>query len=418
MTPPLSTFGVAAGLALAILLIVRRAPPVYALLFGALAGALLGGGGPAVAAAAMVKGAQGMSGAILRVLASGVLVGALVRTGAAARLADCAVRLLGPRFALLSVAMAAAAICAAGVFADMAVLTVAPVAIAAGRMAHVPPAALLLALVGGAKAGNIISPNPNTLAVADAFRLDLLTLMRANVPAATAALAVAVLLAWAVGRRRAGDRLRIAPPGGAGYAGRMPSVAAAWAGPVAVLALLAARPLLGWAVDPAVALPVGGAVAIAACGRIRAVASICAYGLAQVAGVVVLLIGVGAMAGVIGASSLCGDVLDGLARMGMPPWAVAPVAGALLSGVTASSTASATIAAQTFGADLLAAGVSARAAAMSINAASVVFSSLPHGSFFHATAAAVGAPFRMRTSLLPHEIAIGATGALVASLCG
>ena len=416
--PQFSTCGVVAGLALAIVLIVRRTPPVYALLFGALAGALLGGGGFAGATAAMVKGAQGMSGAILRVLASGVLVGALVRTGAAARLADGIVRMFGPRFAMLSVAMAAAVICAAGVFADIAVLTVAPVALAAGRMAHLPAPALMLALVGGAKAGNIVSPNPNTLAVADAFHVDLLTLMGANLPAALAALALTVAFAWMLGRHAADRSALRGPSGGCGFAKGMPSLSAAWAGPLTVLALLAARPLLGLAVDPVVALPIGGIVAVVAGGRLREMVAIGGYGLAQVTGIVALLVGVGAMAGVIGASGLCGDTLDALTRAGLPPWALAPVAGALLSGVTASSTASATIAAQTFGADLLTAGISARAAATSINAASVVFSSLPQGSFFHATAAAVGMTFRARCGILPYEMAVGATGALVACLCG
>ena len=205
MEPIFSTYGAILGLILAIVLIIRKVTPAYALVFGALAGGLLGGGGLVDTVNAMISGTQSMMPSVLRILASGVLVGALVKTGSAAKIADAIVAGLGSRFALVAVALAAMIVTAVGVFVDIAVITVAPVALAVGKKADIPVPALLLAMVGGGKAGNVVSPNPNTIAVAEAFRLDLTTVMAANVVPAVCALAVTVLLStWLSKRWRLG----------------------------------------------------------------------------------------------------------------------------------------------------------------------------------------------------------------------
>lgn len=50
-------------------------------------------------------------------------------------------------------------------------------------------------MIGGGKAGNIISPNPNTIATAEAFQIDLTSLMIRNIVPAICAVVVTVLLA-------------------------------------------------------------------------------------------------------------------------------------------------------------------------------------------------------------------------------
>ena len=55
-----STLGALAGLALAIVLVLRKIQPSYALVAGALVGGILGGGGLVSTVGAMVSGAQGM----------------------------------------------------------------------------------------------------------------------------------------------------------------------------------------------------------------------------------------------------------------------------------------------------------------------------------------------------------------------
>ena len=413
MTGAFSTVGALAGLALAIVLIVRRVTPAYALVFGALAGGLLGGGGLSETVSAMIAGTQAMMPSVLRILASGVLVGALVKTGSAAKIADATVSACGPRFALGAVALATMIVTAVGVFVDIAVITVAPVALAVGRRAGVPVPALLLAMVGGGKAGNVVSPNPNTIAVAEAFKLDLTTVMAANVVPALCALAVTVLLSGWLARRGA----RGASPSAAeAPAERLPALLPAALGPLVVVALLALRPVCGVVVDPLVALPAGGLVSIVACGRGRETVAFAEFGLSKVVGVSILLVGTGTVAGIVKASGLNADMIRVLTACHLPVFALAPMSSVLLSGATASTTAGVTIASQTFSATLLGAGVPAVSAAAMLHAGGTIFDALPHGSFFHATAGAVGMSVKDRLKLFPFGTLVGATSTVVAVL--
>lgn len=395
-----------------IVLILRKTTPVYALMLGALVGGLVGGFGLQGTVGTMISGAQGMMSAVLRILASGVLAGALVKTGAAERLAGAVVRALGARFALLAVALATALVCAVGVFVDIAVITVAPVALSVGRRAGLPVSALLLAMIGGGKAGNIVSPNPNTISVAEAFKLDLTALMVENAVPALVALATTVLLAQVVRKRAARDATPEAAVAGEDSEGHGPGLVAALAGPVVVVLLLALRPLCGFAVDPLVALSAGGLVCVLAAGRARETVEICTFGLSKVSGIALLLIGTGTIAGVVKASTLTADLVSLLASCHLPAFVLAPLSGVLLAGATASTTAGATVASQSFAGVLLESGVPAISAAAMIHAGATVVDSLPHGSFFHATGGVVGMSVRDRLRLIPYEALVGLSSTL------
>ena len=411
-----STWGAIAGLVLAIVLIVRKVTPAYALIFGALAGGLLGGGGLVDTVSAMISGTQSMMPSVLRILASGVLVGALVKTGSAAKIADAIVAGLGARFALVAVALAAMIVTAVGVFVDIAVITVAPVALAVGKKADIPVPALLLAMVGGGKAGNVVSPNPNTIAVAEAFKLDLTTVMAANVVPALAALGMTVLLsAWLAKRWR--DCETVGTVGTAETAGTGGvRLAQAVLGPLVVVGLLALRPLSGVVVDPLVALPAGGLASILVCGQWRKTVAYSEFGLSKVIGVSILLIGTGTVAGIVKGSGLNADMIRLLNVCHLPVFALAPVSSVLLSGATASTTAGVTIASQTFSGALLQAGIPAVSAAAMLHAGGTIFDALPHGSFFHATAGAVGMSVKDRLKLFPFGTLVGATTTVVSVL--
>ena len=411
-----TTWGALAGLAIAIVLIVRKVTPVYALVFGALAGGLVGGGGLADVVAAMIEGTKGMMPSVLRILASGVLVGALVKTGSAAKIADAIVSSFGTRFALAAVALATMIVCAAGVFVDIAVITVAPVALAVGRKAGLPVPALLLAMVGGGKAGNVISPNPNTIAAADAFGVDLTSLMAANAIPSACALATAILLATLLAKRCGG-----AAPTTAGEVAaerELPSLFSAATGPLTVVALLALRPLCGIRIDPLVALPAGGLASVLACGAVRKTVAYAEFGLGKVAGVAVLLIGTGTVAGIVKGSLLNRDMIALIEALHLPSVALAPVSGVVMAGATASTTAGATLASQTFAGTLTDAGIPALAAAAMVHAGSTVIDSLPHGSFFHATGGAVFMSVKERLKLIPWEAAVGLVATLASTVAG
>ena len=414
-----STGGALAGLAIAIVLIVRKATPAYALIFGALLGGLLGGGGLETTVSAMVAGTRSMMPSILRILSSGILVGALVKTGSAAKIADAIVDALGTRFALAAIALATLIVTSVGVFVDIAVITVAPVALAVGRKTALPVPALLLAMIGGGKAGNVVSPNPNTLAVAEAFKLDLTSVIAANVVPALVALAVTVWLATGLAKKakargEADERspdsdLRLQPSSS-------PRLLQAIVGPLTVVVLLSLRPLCGITVDPLVALPAGGLVSIVVCGRGRETVAFCEYGLSKVVGVSILLIGTGTIAGIITQSGLNADMIRLMNACHLPVFALAPVSSFLLGGATASTTAGVTIASQTFAGTFAAAGVPALSAAAMLHAGGTICDALPHGSFFHATAGAVGMSVRDRFRLFPYGELVGLTTTVVSVL--
>src|SRR5699024_7088981 len=101
----------------------------------------------------------------------------------------------GDRLAIFALALATMVITAVGVFIPVAVLIVAPIALEVGRNMHISKLSLLVALSGGGKAGNIISPNANTIAAAKGFGLELSQVMIADFIPAVIALIVTVVVA-------------------------------------------------------------------------------------------------------------------------------------------------------------------------------------------------------------------------------
>ena len=135
----------------------------------------------------------------------------------------------------------------------------------------------------------------------------------------------------------------------------------------------------------------------------------CTWGDRKVIGVSILLIGTGAVAGIVKNSGLNADMISLLNACHLPAFAIAPLSSVLLSGATASTTAGVTIAAQTFSGTLAQAGIPALSAAAMLHAGGTIFDALPHGSFFHATAGAVGMSVKERLKLFPYGTLVGGT---------
>ena len=408
-----STIGAIIGLAVAIVLIIRKVHPAYSLILGALIGGLVGGGGLDTTVSTMVSGAQGMMSSVLRIMTSGILAGALIKTGSAQKIAETIVEKMGEKKALAAIAVATMIICAVGVFVDISVITVAPIALAIGKKAGISKESLLLAMIGGGKAGNIISPNPNTIAASESFGVDLTALMMKNLIPAVAALAVTIILSSMLAKR-GGISVQESDCDSSDKA--LPGFLPAVLGPLVVIVLLALRPIAGISIDPLIALPVGGIISTLVTGNAKKLVEYTEFGLSKVVGVSVLLIGTGTIAGIIKASALQYDVIHILEALNMPAFVLAPLAGILMAGATASTTAGATIAAQTFAPTLIAQGVPALSAAAMIHAGATVVDSLPHGSFFHATGGSVGLTIGDRMKLIPMEACIGLTSTIVSVL--
>lgn len=407
-----TTVGALIGLAVAIILIIKKLQPAYSLILGALIGGIIGSGSLVTTVNTMVSGGEGMISSVLRIMTSGILAGTLIKTGAAEKIAEVIVEKLGEKRALAAISLATMIICAVGVFIDISVITVAPIALAIGKKSGYHKEALLLAMIGGGKAGNIISPNPNTIAVSEAFKVDLTSLMMKNFIPAICAVVVTILLSTMLSKKQGvqvteNDLEQKEDK-------NLPSFIQAVAGPVVVVIILALRPVASIVIDPLIALPVGGVVCALACGQIKNIREYAEFGLGKVVGVSVLLIGTGTIAGITKASALQYDVVHILKMANMPAFLLAPIAGILMAGATASTTAGATIGAQTFAGTLIKSGVSALSAGAMVHAGATVIDSLPHGSFFHATGGAAGLEIKERMKLIPYEMCVGLTSTVVA----
>ena len=434
------------GLALAIVLIIKKISPVYSLMIGALAGGFLGCGSLVGTVSEMFEGVKSITPAILRILAAGVLSGALIRSRAAESIAESIVRRLGPRFVFLSLALATMILCAVGVFVDVAVITVAPVALALASRLGLSRGKVLLALIGGGKCGNIMSPNPNTIIAAENYGAPLSSVMAAGIIPALIGLLVTVYIIVPLlpsGKARAagiassegaagsegiaGSEGMAGSEGTAGSEGiagsegtaveKLPSFLASIAGPLFTIALLSLRPLFGIVIDPMIALPLGGIVTLAATRSLNITSESIEYGLSKMSPVALLLIGTGTIAGVISASDMKDVVISWLTGWNVSGMFMAPLSSILMSAATASTTAGATIASASFSAAILETGLGGLWCAALASAGATVLDHLPHGSFFHASAGSVSMPFKERLSLIPFESLVGLTLTLTTILC-
>ncbi len=397
------------GLSLSIVLIIKKLSPVYSLILGAVAGGLLAGWGLERTVAEMLTGVKDITPAIVRILTAGVLTGMLVKTGAASTIARSIIKALGQRYIYLALALSAMILTAMGVFIDVAVITIAPIAIITGSKLRLSKYKLLLAMIGGGKCGNIISPNPNTIIAAENFDAPLSSVMGAGIVPALVGLAITVFVIVPLmpkGDLMESEDVKDEEKG-------LPPLWVSLLGPVITILLLALRPMAGVVVDPMIALPVGGIVGIIVTGNWKNLTSCLSYGLDKMSGIAILLVGTGTLAGVIQASSIK-DVLVGM----LSQWSnggtfMAPISGALMSAATASTTAGATIASASFGDAIVAAGVAAVWGAAMINAGATTLDHLPHGSFFHATGGSMGFSVKERLKLIPYETLVGLVLAIV-----
>ncbi len=399
----ITTLGALVGLAVAILLIIKKVEPVYSMMLGALIGGLIGGAGLDGTVTYMISGAQNIMTAVVRIVASGVLAGTLIKSGAAAKIAEEIIRLLGEKRAIFAIALSTMILTSVGVFGDVAVITVAPIAISLGNKLGYSKFVLLTALVGGEKAGMVISPNPNTIAAAENFNVDLSSLMLAGLFPALVGLAVTVVVATIMSKKMPGTVITINE---GGTKMDLPSLIGSLIGPLVVIVLLMLRPLANITVDPLVALPIGGIIGIIAMKKTDKTREYLTFGLQKMMPVAVLLIATGTIAGIISGSQLQYDLTALLEAINLPEVLLAPISGALMGAATASSSAGATIASSTFAATITTVATPLAGAAM-LHAGTIVFDSLPHGSFFHASAGAVNMSVADRIKLIPTDILIG-----------
>lgn len=402
----MTAIGALIGLLVSVLLIIKKISPAYSLIAGAIVGGLLGGLPLTETVKVMTDGVKDVTPAIIRILTAGVLSGVLIKTGAATTISNAIINTLGEKRVFAALALATMLLCAVGVFIDVAVITVAPIALSIGKRLGLSSSVLLIAMIGGGKCGNIVSPNPNTIIAAENFKADLSSVMFYNILPAIIGLVFTVFVII----RLIPQKLTIVAPGQEEITDdkQLPSLTSSLIAPFVTIILLALRPLAGITIDPLIALPIGGICGILCMKQWKNILPSMEYGLQKMSTVAVLLIGTGTIAGVIKNSTLKDWILQLLEQAHFNEIMIAPVSGALMSAATASTTAGATLASASFAEAILAVGISAAWGAAMINSSATVLDHLPHGSFFHATGGVCELTFKQRLKLIPYETLIGA----------
>lgn len=421
----ISWWGALIGLALAIYLILKKLNPVYSLMLGAIIGALLGGASLTGTIDILVKGEQSVMGTVLRVLAAGMLAGVMMESGAAETLARTIVDKLGDRMAILSLALATMVITAVGVFIPVAVLIVAPIALEVGRRMHISKLALLVALSGGGKAGNIISPNANTIAAAKGFGLELSQVMIADFIPAVVALIVTVIVARLLVKK--GDAVMEADLGDMvdSDTGNLPTLGQAVVTPILAIVLLLLNPIGQVAhltlltkvnLDATYVLPFAAIVGALVMKKGRELRDYARVGMTRMTDVVFILIGAGAIGATITSSNLPQLLIKGVEASHMPGVLLAPISGILMAAATASTSTGVILATGSFAKAILGFGVAPLAAAAMVHTGAIVIDQLPQGNYFHVTANAMHMDLRQRSQGILYEAMVGGSAMLTATI--
>ncbi|WP_069776068.1 GntP family permease [Limosilactobacillus fermentum] len=421
----ISWWGALIGLALAIYLILKKLNPVYSLMLGAIIGALLGGASLTGTIDILVKGEQSVMGTVLRVLAAGMLAGVMMESGAAETLARTIVDKLGDRMAILSLALATMVITAVGVFIPVAVLIVAPIALEVGRRMHISKLALLVALSGGGKAGNIISPNANTIAAAKGFGLELSQVMIADFIPAVVALIVTVIVARLLVKK--GDAVMEADLGDMvdSDTGNLPTLGQAVVTPILAIVLLLLNPIGQVAhltlltkvnLDATYVLPFAAIVGALVMKKGRELRDYARVGMTRMTDVVLILIGAGAIGATITSSNLPQLLIKGVEASHMPGVLLAPISGILMAAATASTSTGVILATGSFAKAILGFGVAPLAAAAMVHTGAIVIDQLPQGNYFHVTANAMHMDLSQRSQGILYEAMVGGSAMLTATI--
>ncbi|CUU50469.1 GntP family permease [Clostridium beijerinckii] len=412
--------GAIIGLVIAIILILKKVNPVYALFGGAVIGGLIGGASLANTAQAIIEGTNSVMGAVVRVIAAGVLAGVLIESGAAEKIAETIVEKFGEKKVLLAIALSSMIITAVGVFIPVTVIIVAPIALPVAKKVGITKSSILLAMIGGGKAGNIISPNPNTIAVAKGFNVELAQVMIGAFIPAVIGLIVTYFVATLISKK--GEMIKESEIPVRVDNKVKPSFGKAMVAPIVAVILLALNPIENMLhlkflatiqIDAMYILPIAGLIGLFAMGQRSKILEYTTSGLNRMTPTVMILIGAGAIAGIISKSNLSDAVVYCIQQTGISGVFLAPISGILMAAATASTSTGAIVATGTFAKAILAVGVAPLSAAIMINTGAVVIDHLPHGNFFHASADAVKMNIKERMKLMPYESIVGGSMVIV-----
>ena len=408
--------GALVGLAVGVFLIIKKLNPVAALFIGTIVGVLVGGLSFSESLKYIISGSGSVMGINARVIAGGVLAGVLIESGAAEAIARTIVKKLGASRALLALAISAAIVCASGVFITVSIVIMAPIALSVARQANVSKMAVLLAVCCGGKSGNIISPNPNAVTVAETFGVSLGQVMIAGIIPMLLGITLTVLLAGFL-KNKGSNVTEEDVFDTNGEARYLPSFSKAIVGPVTAISLLMVNPisnLLGirllqnFQLDAFFVLPIAAIVGALAMGKGRNIISYANSGILKMVPIVMILIGAGALGGIINSSNLPEIVIAGIEKIGLPGVLLAPLSSTLMAAAAASTATGTMLACDSFGSAIIMLGIAPLSAAVMVHAGAMFIDVMPHGNIFLASKESFKISMKERLKLMPYEIAVGA----------
>lgn len=419
--------GAMLGLIVAIVLIFKKVNPLYSLLTGSIIGGVAGGASLNQTIEIVISGTNRVMPAVINVIAAGVLAGILIDSGAAVKIAETIVEKLGEKKALFAIALATMVITSVGVFITVSIIIVAPIAISVGNKVRISKSSILLSMIGGGKAGNIISPSPNTIAVAKGFNVDLASVMIKGFVPAVGGLIITYFVAKLISNKGVTilQEYDCECEVAATAINKKPSFAKAIVAPAVAIILLAINPiatilnidsLKAFNIDAIIILPIAGLIGLISMGQFKEVIKYTNSGLNKMSGVALLLIGSGGIAGIISNSNLSSVIVSGINVLGVSSTFLPPISGVLMSGATASTATGAIVAAGTFGNAILSSGLEPLSAAVMVHTGATVMDHLPHGNFFHISGESVNMSIKDRMKLIPYESFIGATMCIIATI--
>lgn len=449
---PISFIGVLIGLATTIYLIIKKLNPAVSMFLGAIigyvAGSLISGTfylshivpHIIIGVEPGMGGASSMTGVVVRIMAGGVLAGALIESGAAESIARGIVNSLGEKRALAAIALSSMVIVSVGVFIPVSVIVLAPIALSVAQKSDISKFATILALSGGAKAGNIISPNPNSIAAA-AFpfggsgageriselggvhglgpehAIGLSDIMIGGFVPAVATIIFTIFIVGKFKNNNAAGFVTDADMADIEAGSNLPPFSKAIIAPATAIFLLMLTPLgnifgiealARLDLDAFLVLPFAAFVGSVAMGKHKDIIDFTTKGVLRMAPVCLMLIGAGALSGLILNSDFPAVMANSMLAMGIPSMFLAPLSGTIMATATGSAAAGVIVSVSAFGEILLQDGLTPLAAGVMINAGSNFLDYVPHGNYFLAGQQSMKVSMVERMKVMPWEALIGA----------
>ena len=398
------------AISVSIYLIMKKLSPIVALFIGATIGSLLSGANLNEVLDVFIVGSINMSGVNARVVAGGIMAGVLIGSGAMEVIARFIIDNLGEKRLIAAITLSAFVATAVGVFITIGVIILAPIGLEVGKRAGLSKTSVILALSGGGKAGNIISPNANTVIAAEMFGLELSTVMLHGLAPAIAGFFISVLLA---NRIRNSDVPILDTD--IDYVTKTYNISfiKAVTAPIVMIILLIGGPIVNtfvdaqWLViDAMFALPIAAVIGSFAMGQYKDLIKYINIGMAKVMPVMLTLLGGGALGEMISRSDLPAFVEQVIYLIPIPGFLLAPISGLLMSTATGSTTTGVLLAAGAFVPALFAIGISPISAAVMMHAGTII-SDVPHSNYVLATCEVFKINMKKRTKVFPYETLVG-----------